>query len=54
VGQLVGGELAQAGAIGHPRHGIAGVGNIAFQPVGDALAVVPGNGGGQRVNVALG
>ena len=47
------GKFAQAGAVRHPRYGIAGMRNITFESVSDAVAVVPGDGGGQRVDIAL-
>ena len=32
------GKFAQTGAVRHPRHGIAGMRNITFESVGDAVA----------------
>ncbi len=45
-------QLTQAGAVCHPCHRIAGVGDIALQPVDQGLAVMPRHGGGQRADIA--
>ena len=53
MGQLGGREFAQSGAVRHPGDGIAGVRNIPFQAPHQLVAIVPGDSGRQRVDIAL-